>query len=138
MGRAVTDRRSGCPISYALDFLGDKWTLLVLRDLLLMNKRHYRELLAAEEGIATNILADRLKRLEAQGLINREADPGDRRQLIYRVTDKGISLVPVLLELAAWGARHDEKTAAPKAFAEEFRTDRDRVVSRFTDRLQED
>jgi DNA-binding HxlR family transcriptional regulator len=56
MARAVTDRRSGCPISYALDLLGDKWTLLVLRDLLLMNKRHYRELLAAEEGIATNIL----------------------------------------------------------------------------------
>ena len=66
MGRAVTDRRSGCPISYALDLLGDKWTLLVLRDLLLMNKRHYRELLAAEEGIATNILADRLKRLDAK------------------------------------------------------------------------
>ena len=138
MGRAVTDRRSGCPISYALDLLGDKWTLLVLRDLLLMDKRHYRELLAAEEGIATNILADRLKRLEAQGVVDRETDPRDRRRLIYRVTDKGVALVPVLLELAAWGACHDEKTAAPKDFAEEFRSDRDRVIARFTDRLRND
>lgn len=135
MASATTDRRSGCPISFALDIFGDRWTLLVLRDLLLQNKRHFRELLGAEEGIASNILADRLKRLEAYGVIAREADPADGRRQICRVTEKGVALVPVLLEIAAWGAAHDAETAAPNGFSADYRANRDAMIARFVDRL---
>jgi len=117
-------RQSGCPISFSLDIFGDRWTLLVLRDLLMHDKRRYREFLSSDEGIASNILSDRLKRLEDRGIIARDADPDDKRQVIYTATPKGRSLLPILLEIAAWGASHDENTAAPSRFAESFYADR--------------
>ena len=120
-------RRSDCPIAFSLDLLGDRWTLLVLRDLLLKRKRHFREM-AAEEGIATNILADRLRRLEAWGIVRREPDPADRRQAIYRATERGIALTRVLVELAAWGASTDPKTGAPDGFVAAFEADRDAYI----------
>ena len=83
------DKRSGCPISFALDLFGDRWTLLILRDLILQGKRRYREFLKADEGIASNILSERLKRLEAADIVTRRTDPEDRRQLIYEPTSKG-------------------------------------------------
>jgi DNA-binding HxlR family transcriptional regulator len=137
MMKDAARRRSDCPINYALGIFGDSWTLLVLRDLLLKNRRHFRELLAAEEGIATNILADRLKRLEAHGVITREVDPADRRQVVYRATKKGIALVPVLLEITAWGAQHDERTAAPSSFVRTFKADRAGMIARFVRRLRD-
>ena len=103
-----TGLRSRCPINYALEIFGDRWTLLLLRDLILFGKERYRELLASEEGIATNILADRLKRLEISGIITRERDPEDGRQFIYRTTEEGLALTPVLLEIAAWASVHDD------------------------------
>ena len=120
-------RRSGCPISFSLDIFGDRWTLLVLRDVLLKGKRHFRDL-AAEEGIASNILADRLRRLEAWGILRREADPDDRRQRVYLATDRGLRLTRILLELAAWGAETDPKTGAPEDFVAVFEADRDGYV----------
>jgi len=111
---------SGCPIAFVLETLGDRWTLLLLRDLLLFGKQRYSELLASDEGIATNILSDRLKRLEGSKLIERTPDPGDGRQVIYKATRRGKSLTPILLEIAAWGAEHDENTLAPKSFSERF------------------
>jgi len=111
---------SGCPIAFSLETFGDRWTLLLLRDLLLFGKQRYRELLASDEGIASNILADRLKRLEGSGIVERGPDPDDGRQVIYKVTAKGKSLIPVILEIAAWGATHDENTLAPKSFSERF------------------
>ncbi|MCA9657877.1 MAG: helix-turn-helix transcriptional regulator [Myxococcales bacterium] len=131
-------RRSGCPISYSLEIFGDRWTLLVLRDLLLKGRRHFKDFLAAEEGIATNILTDRLQRLEAFGVIRRVRDPEDRRRRIYRPTDKGIALLPVLLELAAWGAHHDSGTAAPSGFVARFAEDREAVLEEFRRALSED
>jgi DNA-binding HxlR family transcriptional regulator len=116
---------SGCPISYSLDIFGDRWTLLVLRDLILHGKTRFAEFLASDEKIATNILTDRLARLEAQGIVVREADPEDGRQKICKVTDKGLTLTPVLLEIAAWGASNDDNTGAPADFAENFYADRD-------------
>lgn len=118
-------KRSGCPISYSLDVFGDRWTLLILRDLILFGKQRFREFLGSEEAIASNILADRLKRLEMGGIVTREPDPDDGRQRIYRATDKGRRLTPVLLELAAWGATHDEKSSAPSGFAQAFYADRE-------------
>lgn len=99
-----SEHRSPCPIASALDLFGDRWTLLVLRDILLFGKHRHREFLASPEGIASNILAERLKRLESAGLISREPDPDDRRQLIYGATDKGRTLTPVLQQIAEWGA----------------------------------
>ncbi len=125
MNNASKGRGSGCPICYSLDIFGDRWTLLILRDLLLAGKQRYREFLASDEAIASNILSDRLRRLEAADIILREPDPNDRRQLIYRATDKGRTLLPVLLEIAAWGAANDPDTGAPPRFAESFYANRE-------------
>ncbi len=117
--------RSPCPISSSLDLFGDRWTLLILRDVILFDRHRYRDFLAAPEGIASNILSDRLKRLEAAGLITKSPDPADRRQVIYEATDKGAALKPVMLEIAAWGAAHGE-SGAPAEFAERYYADRAR------------
>ena len=99
--------RSGCPFNLTLEVLGDRWSLLVLRDMMFGNRRHFRELLArSEEGIASNILADRLRRLTAEGLITRADDPSHRQKAIYSLTEKAIQLVPVMAAMGAWGRRH--------------------------------
>lgn len=121
--------RSHCPIAYSLDLLGDRWTLLVLRDLVIVGRRHFRDLLVAGEGIASNVLADRLRRLEAWGIVSRRPDPASARQVIYEPTPKGLDLVPVLLELARWGAVHDPQTAAPPGFAARIARERDAMVA---------
>ena len=125
MNKASKERGSDCPICYSLDIFGDRWTLLILRDLLLHGKKRYREFLGSDEAIASNILSDRLRRLEAVDIVLREPDPNDRRQLIYRTTDKGRTLLPVLLEIAAWGASNDQDTGAPPGFAESFYANRE-------------
>lgn len=129
-------QRSGCPISYALDLFGDRWTLLVLRDLVLRGKQRFREFLASDEGIASNILSDRLRRLEDSGIVSRKADPGDKRQIIYSVTDKGAGVVPVLLEMAAWGARNNSENSLPNRFADAFYADRESFYANPGERLR--
>ena len=108
------DRRSGCPISISLEIFGDRWSLLIVRDLMLKGLQSFREFAAAGEGIATNILTDRLERLESAGIIRRAADPTDRRRVIYRLTRKGMELAPVLVEMILWAARHEETDAPPE------------------------
>ncbi len=117
-------QRSSCPIRYSLDIFGDRWTLLVLRDLVLHSKTRFGEFLASDERIASNILADRLQRLEYAGIITRRPDPDDRRRQVCRVTQKGLTLTPVLLEIAAWGASNDSQTGAPSGFAAAYYADR--------------
>jgi DNA-binding HxlR family transcriptional regulator len=124
-------RRSGCPISFSLDLFGDPWTLLVLRDVLLHGKRRFADFLASGEGIATNILADRLARIEAAGLVWREPDAADGRRVRYVPTDRARSLIPVLVELARWGATQDPATAAPPDFAPAYDRDREGVIAAF-------
>ncbi|WP_332681943.1 winged helix-turn-helix transcriptional regulator [Bosea sp. (in: a-proteobacteria)] len=98
--------RSGCPINLTLEILGDRWSLIVLRDMMFGNRRHFRELLAkSDEGIASNILADRLKRLLANGLISRRDDASHKQKGIYSLTEMAISLVPVFAAMADWGRR---------------------------------
>ena len=121
-------RRSACPISYFLDFLGDKWTLLVVRDLMFMGKRRYGEFQASPEGIATNILADRLARLEAGGIVKKTNDPDGAGKGSYALTEKGLDLIPAMVELAAWGAKHDAATAAPKPFIRRWKRDREGLI----------
>ena len=100
-------QRSGCPINLTLETLGDRWSLIVIRDLMFGDSRHFRELLTrSKEGIASNILADRLKRLEAAGLISRRDDPSHRQKAIYSLTEASIQLVPLLAHMGGWGLRH--------------------------------
>jgi DNA-binding HxlR family transcriptional regulator len=106
-----------------LDLFGDRWTLLVLRDVILKNKRRFRDFLACEEKIATNVLADRLRKLEAHGILLRTVDPGNGRQFHYAPTAKGLDLIPVLLEIIRWSGRHDPNTAAPRAFLRQLERD---------------
>jgi DNA-binding HxlR family transcriptional regulator len=97
------DHRSGCPINLSLEAIGDTWSLVIIRDLVYGNARHFRELLRSEEGISSNILADRLKKLVAQGIITAADDPTHKQKTVYSLTEMGIALVPVLVHLAAWG-----------------------------------
>ena len=115
-------RRSGCPISLALEVFGDRWTLLIIRDLMFAGKRHFRELLHSDERIASNILADRLNMLVEQGVVTRSGDPSHRQKAVYRLTKKGIDLLPVLAQIGIWSRRHepvDERLAATSRQLEE-------------------
>jgi DNA-binding HxlR family transcriptional regulator len=103
--------RSGCPINLTLELLGDRWSLIVLRDVMFGGRRHYRELLnQSEEGIASNVLADRLKRLLANGLLSRVDDPSHKQKGVYSLTEPSIQLVPLLAQMGAWGRRHTPTT----------------------------
>jgi len=99
--------RSGCPINLTLEVLGDKWSLLIIRDIIFGNRRHFRELLTkSEEGIASNILSDRLKTLLEQGVLTKADDPTHKQKALYGLTEKGIELLPVLAQMAAWGRKY--------------------------------
>jgi len=108
--------------------LGDRWSFLVIRDLMVRGLRTFREFLRSGEGIATNILADRLRKLEASGIITAEKESTDRRKVNYRLTEKGIDLAPVLLDLLIWAARHEE-TRAPCTLIDEMAKNREHVLA---------
>jgi DNA-binding HxlR family transcriptional regulator len=108
--------------------LGDRWSLLIIRDLMVRGCRTFKDFLQAGEGIATNILADRLKKLEATGLVTTEHAGDDARRIHYRLTEKGIDLAPVLLELLIWAARH-EQTSAPCVFIDTLANNREAVLA---------
>ena len=109
-----TPRRSTCPINASLEILGDRWSLLIVRDLVFAGLRSYKDFLGGEEGIATNILADRLASLQAAGLITSVRDPEDGRKLVYRLTAKGFDLAPALLELGRWAVKHEPGVRRPE------------------------
>lgn len=102
---ATEEPRSYCPINLSLEIFGDAWTLLVLRDLMFAGKRHFRELLQSDEGISSNILADRLARLVAHGILTKAEDPTHKQKAIYSLTEKGIALLPIVVQIGAWGSR---------------------------------
>lgn len=115
--------------------IGDAWSLLIVRDLMFKDKRTYNQFLQGEEGIASNILADRLRKLEAAGIVDRRADPSDARRYIYRLSPKGIDLAPVLVEMVLWSARH-ESTDAPAAVLRTMRHDRAAFIEGVRQRWQ--
>jgi DNA-binding HxlR family transcriptional regulator len=103
----MTAGRSGCPINLTIEVIGDRWSLLVIRDMMFGNRHHFGELFSdSEEGIASNILADRLRKLTDRGLVSRAADPTHKQKVLYSLTEPAIQLVPVLVQLGAWGRRH--------------------------------
>jgi DNA-binding HxlR family transcriptional regulator len=112
-----TEPRSYCPINLSLEIFGDAWTLLVLRDMMFAGKRHFRELLQADEHISSNILADRLARLLEHGLLTKADDPTHKQKAIYSLTEKAIALLPIIVQIGAWGTRFvpDAKKLDPAA-----------------------
>jgi len=132
---AKTKRRSDCPINFALELFGDRWTFLIVRDLMFKGKHYYKEFLEAEEGIATNILADKLSALEEGGIISKTVDPTHRSKQIYKLTKKGIDLVPVLVEVIMWSAKYDKDSAVDMKFVKSVKRDRDGLISQITSRL---
>lgn len=121
-------RRSGCPINILLETLGDSWSLLIVRDMMFFGRKSYNEFLRAGEKIATNILSERLQKLECSGIIAKRRDPFDARRHIYQLTEKGIDLAPVLIEMIVWAARHEE-TAAPPEVIRKMTDDREGFIA---------
>jgi DNA-binding HxlR family transcriptional regulator len=111
--KAKVKRRSECPLNASVEMLGDRWSLLIIRDMMLRGFETYKEFMECYEGIATNILADRLRRLVSYGIIDPETDPSDGRKVIYRLTPKGIDLAPVLTEMVLWAAAHEDTGNQP-------------------------
>ncbi len=120
-------RRSECPLNASVEMLGDRWSLLIIRDMMLRGARSYKEFRECYEGIATNILADRLRRLVDYGIIRTEPDPTDGRKLIYLLTAKGIDLAPVLTEMVLWAAAHED--TGNQQLVELMRADKEKFLS---------
>jgi DNA-binding HxlR family transcriptional regulator len=135
-GKSKPKRRSGCPVSIALELLGDRWSLLIVRDLMVRGYRTFKEFQESGEGIATNILADRLQKLQMAGIITSETRHTDGRRVNYALTEKGIDLAPVLLELLIWAARH-EQTAAPCGVIADMEQRRTEVLAEVRKRWRE-
>jgi len=126
-------RRSECPLNASVEMLGDRWSLLIIRDMMLRGFRTYKEFMECYEGIATNILADRLRKLVAYGIITAEPDPSDGRKLIYSLTAKGIDLAPVLTEMVLWAAAHED--TGNQALVRQMRADKAKFLAEVRERL---
>ncbi|MEU4423242.1 helix-turn-helix domain-containing protein [Actinoplanes sp. NPDC024001] len=134
----MDDHRSGCPINLSLEVLGDRWSLLIIRDMMFGNRRHFRALLTqSQEGIASNILADRLQRLTQLGMISSAPDPRHKQRVLLSLTEPAIQLVPVLAHLGAWGRRHLPVTPELAIRAELLERGGPEMWARFMDELRE-
>jgi DNA-binding HxlR family transcriptional regulator len=129
-------KRSDCPINFALETFGDPWSLLIIRDIVYFGKKTYGEFLVSEEGMATNILASRLARLEQQGILAKRLSDKDKRKEEYVLTEKGLDLIPVLVEMANWSAEHDPQTGAPAAWIALMKADREKMIQRIRETVQ--
>ena len=128
-------RKSDCPINFALELFGDKWTFLIVRDLMFKGKHYYGEFLQMEENIATNILADRLVLLEESGIVSRTIDEAHNSKKIYKLTKKGIDLLPVLTEVILWSAKYDKQSAADAKFVRDAKKDKASLLLKITENL---
>ena len=129
-------KRSDCPISCSLDIFGDKWSLLIIRDLMFNDKSTYNDFLKSSEGIATNILATRLKGLEENGIVEKLAHPASKAKNLYRLTPKGIDLLPIILEVYIWADKYLNVPASLKALIKEAKNDKDNFVKQLSQKLK--
>ena len=129
-------KRSECPISSALDIVGDKWSLLIIRDIMLKGKNTYNEFLNAEEKIATNVLADRLAMLEEVGILLKEEHPESKAKYFYRLTKQGVDLLPVLVEIILWSEKYLKVSPMAKEFAKAVKENREVVVRNILSELK--
>src|SRR5690606_41227345 len=121
-------RRSNCPINFGLEAFGDTWSLLIIRDIVYFGKKTYGDFLRSDERIATNILANRLAQLERHGILVKTPHPIDRRKEVYTLTEKGIDLIPILVEMANWGAKYDPATGAPPEWIALVNSDKENMI----------
>jgi DNA-binding HxlR family transcriptional regulator len=121
-------RRSDCPINFALENFGDTWSLLIIRDMVYFGKKTYGEFLDSDEGIATNILATRLTQLEENGILTKRQNPTDKRKEDYFLTEKGLDLIPIMVEMATWSFLHDPQTGAPPDWIARVNADKEYVT----------
>ena len=133
--KAAPQRRSGCPLNASVEMLGDRWSLLILRDMMLRGYQTFNEFLHSDEKIATNILTDRLRRLESYGIVETHRDPADGRKMIYDLTPKGIDLAPVLTEMVLWAARHEE--TGNQTLVRQMRTGKEQLLLAVRQRWEE-
>ncbi|MBK9221792.1 MAG: helix-turn-helix transcriptional regulator [Saprospiraceae bacterium] len=131
-------RKSDCPINFALEIFGDKWTFLIVRDLMFKGKHYYGEFLLSEEKIATNILADRLSLLDSNGIVSKSSNPSHKQKILYRLTQKGIDLVPVLIEVIMWSAKYDKDSAVDMKFVKSVKRDKLGLIFKISNRLVEE
>jgi DNA-binding HxlR family transcriptional regulator len=125
--KGKSKRRSECPLNASVEMLGDRWSLLIIRDMMLRGARTFKEFLGGHEAIATNILADRLRKLVAHGIITTEPDPSDGRRLNYSLTAKGIDLAPALTEMVLWAAAHED--TGNQALVRQMREDKEKFLA---------
>ena len=119
--------KSHCPVNFALESFGDSWSLLIVRDIVYWGKKTYGEFLESEEHIATNILAARLNELEQKGILTKHAHPTDKRKEMYELTEKGLDLIPIVLEMSGWATRYDPATTAPRQFVDYVYANREKM-----------
>ena len=120
--------KTHCPINFALETFGDRWSLLIIRDMIFLHKRHFGEFINSREEISTNILADRLEKLAARGLINKEPDPENRSKFIYSPTLKGLDLIPIMLEINLWSDKYDSQTDVPRSVIMKIKKNKDKYI----------
>lgn len=128
--------RSGCPISLSLELVGDRWTLLIIRDLAFAGKRHFREFLQSDEGISSRTLAERLQTLQDEGILTRSDDPSHGLKAIYRLTEAGIDLLPVLATLGAWGSKHRKADGKLARIADDLAAGGEPALERLKQKLR--
>ncbi len=114
---------SGCPVRFGMSQFGDKWSFLIIRDLMFKGRKYYHEFIEAGEGISTNVLATRLADLESNGIINKSRDPVKGSRFIYTLTQKGIELMPMMLAMMDWAEKFDAETEVPQEFIKKLRSD---------------
>lgn len=136
MPNLTPSRRSDCPISYSLDLLGDSWSLLIIRDIVFAGKNTFGEFIASDEGIARNILTNRLSRLESIGILSKQPHPTDKRKDLYLLTERGLGLIPVLLELSAWGATCEPETASARSWLEGLPVSKEQLIRMIQDTVR--
>ena len=130
--------RSHCPINFTLEHFGDKWSFLIIRDLMFKGKRHYNEFLEAGEKVSTSVLGDRLKKLEEVGIISKGEDAVKKSRIRYSLTRKGIDLLPILIDMIVWGGFNDELTEAPEEFLEQVTQNREAMIQEIKENLIKD
>lgn len=132
-----TEKRSDCPVSASLDIFGDKWSLLIMRDMIFYNKSTYGDFLKSEEKIATNILANRLLNLEEHQIIQKLEHPDSKAKVLYKLTEKGIDLLPIIVEIQLWADKYFTLPDSIKAIVEEGKKDKSGFIETLTNQLKQ-
>ncbi len=127
--------RSHCPINYALEHFGDKWSLLIIRDLMFKEKRHYNEFFESGEKVSTSVLGDRLKQLENAGIISKGKDTVKKSRIKYSLTQKGIDMLPFMIDMIVWSGKYDEDTEAGKVFLAQAKEGREHLLNSIREKL---